>query len=82
MATSSLRQSQSTTRFARPACERVVVNRTYQVPRQVPLIARIARLPAGQSQDVAQPVANVLGKVACETVAPACSKVRRVLQRV
>jgi len=46
------------------------------------LVARVTRLPAGQIQPIAQPVANVLGKVACETVAPACSKVRRVLQRV
>ena len=65
-----------------PAGQQSVVNRADQVPRQVPLVARVARFPAGQSQDVAQPVANVLGKVACETVAPACSKVRRVLQRV
>jgi hypothetical protein len=68
------------TRFARPARECVVVNRAEHTPRQVPLVARVARLPAGQIQPIAQPIADVLGKVACEPIAPACNEMRGVVQ--
>ena len=74
-----LRKSQPT---ACPAGRQSVVNRADQVPRQVPLITRIARFPTRKVQQVAQPIPNVLSEVACETVALACSKVRRVIQPV
>jgi len=75
----SIRCPKRSTRFTCPASERVIVSRAKHMPRQVPLITRIARFPTRKVQQVAQPIPNVLSEVACETVALACSKVRGII---
>ena len=58
------------------------MNRPTYMPCQIPFITRIARLPARQVQQVAQPIPNVFRQPACEPIAPASCKVRGVVDKI
>ncbi|MCL6533905.1 MAG: hypothetical protein K6U12_11580 [Armatimonadetes bacterium] len=65
-----------------PAREQPIVNRPNHMTRQISFITWIARLPARQVQQVAQPIPNVFRQPACEPIAPASCKVRGVVDKI